>query len=165
MVSYAAWLASKCHCNLAGTRTELESLLQQIRHSGWGATFGIWSSGIKNPYFKYASSPFFNFGSFITFGPLGRRCLLLNTVHIFAVITISLHIRKYATLLHLTWLIVKSWFSHYFYFIPIKAEQLQLYCSLLFYSLFIFYLTTVNGSIMHSCDATTTFICFEQPSC
>jgi len=53
--------------------------------------------------------PFSNFGNWITFGPLRIRCLfyiwttLLSTVHSFAVI-ISLHIRKCAILLHLTWL-------------------------------------------------------------
>ena len=51
-----------------------------------------------------------NFGNWITFGPLRIRCLfyiwttLLIIVHTFAVVAISLHIRKYAILLHLAWL-------------------------------------------------------------
>ena len=53
--------------------------------------------------------PFSNLGNWTTFGPLRLRCLyyiwttLLIIVHTFAVIIISLHIRKYAILLHLVW--------------------------------------------------------------
>jgi len=49
--------------------------------------------------------PFSNFGNWISFGPLRIRCLfyiwtiLLITFHTFAVVVISLHIRKYAILL------------------------------------------------------------------
>jgi len=54
---------------------------------------------------------FSNFGNWISFGPLWRRFLLgyiwttlLITVHTFAAVIISLHIRKSAILLHLAWL-------------------------------------------------------------
>jgi len=46
--------------------------------------------------------PFSNLGNWITVGPLRLRCLfyiwttLLITVHTFAVVIISLHIREYA---------------------------------------------------------------------
>jgi len=53
--------------------------------------------------------PIFHFSNWITFGMLQRMCLfylwtaLLLTVHTFVVI-ISLHIGKYAILVHLVWL-------------------------------------------------------------
>ena len=58
--------------------------------------------------------PFSNFGNWITCGPLRIRCIfciwttLLIIVHTFAVAIISLHIRKYAILLHLAWLNCKN---------------------------------------------------------
>ena len=71
------------------------------------ATFRIWQ---KEPVSEICVVPFSNFGNWITFGPLRMRCLfyiwftLLITVHTFAVVIISLYIRKYAILLHVTWL-------------------------------------------------------------
>ena len=71
------------------------------------ATFSIRQ---KEPVSEICVVPFSNFGNWITFGPLRMRCLfyiwttLLITVYTFAVVIISLHIRKYAILLHLTWL-------------------------------------------------------------
>ena len=61
----------------------------------------------KKPVSQICVVPFSNFGNGITFGPLRMRCLfyiwttLLITVLTFAVVIISLHIRKYAILLHL----------------------------------------------------------------
>jgi len=81
--------------------------------------------------------PFSNFGSWITFGPLWIRRLfhiwttLLITVHTFAVVIISLHIRKYAILFHLAWLNGKKFGFTLFYSIPTKAEQQLLIRSLL----------------------------------
>ena len=72
--------------------------------------------------------PFSNFDSWSTFGPLWINRLfytwttLLITAHTFIVI-ISLHIRKYAILFHLAWLISKKLDFSVFYFIPTKAEQ------------------------------------------
>jgi len=87
------------------------------------ATFRIWSFGKKEPVSQICVVPFYNFDKWITFGPLRIRCLfsiwttLLITVHTFAVVIISLHIGKYAILLHLTWLNSKKLgftpFSHY----------------------------------------------------
>jgi len=71
------------------------------------ATFRIWQ---KEPVSQIRVVPFSNFGNWITFGPLRIRCLfsiwttLLNTVHTFDVVIISLHIRKYAISLRLAWL-------------------------------------------------------------
>jgi len=59
----------------------------------------------KEPVSEICVVPFSNFVNWITFGPLRIRCLfyiwtaLLITVHTFAVVVISLHIRKYAILL------------------------------------------------------------------
>ena len=100
------------------------------------ATFRIWLSGKMNSYVKYVSSNFI-LCDWITFGPLRIKFLfymwttLLTTVHTFAVVLILLHLRKYAILLHLTWLntVVKDGFSNCSYFIPTKVEQ-QLYSSL-----------------------------------
>ena len=64
----------------------------------------------KEPVSEICVVPFSNFGNWITFGPFRIRCLfyiwttLLITVHNFAVVIISLHIWKYAILLHLAWL-------------------------------------------------------------
>jgi len=58
--------------------------------------------------------PFSNFDNWITFDPLRIRRLfyiwttLLITVHTFAVVIVSLHIRKYAILFHLAWLNSKN---------------------------------------------------------
>jgi len=74
------------------------------------STFRIWSSGKKNPYLKYVTSHHLTLANETAFGPLRRRCLfyvwntLFITVHTLAVVIISLHIRKYAILLHLAWL-------------------------------------------------------------
>ena len=71
------------------------------------ATFRIWSSDKKNAYLKYVSSHFLTLATelhLVCFG-LGASYILttlLITVHTFAVVIISLHIRKYAILL--TWL-------------------------------------------------------------
>ena len=71
------------------------------------ATFRI---SQKKPVFHTCVVPFSNFGNWITLGPLRHKYLfyiwttLLITVHTFAVVIISLHIRKYAVLLHLAWL-------------------------------------------------------------
>ena len=73
--------------------------------------------------------PFSNFDSWSIFGPLWIRRLfyiwttLLLTVHTFAVVIISLHMRKYAIFLHLAWLTSKKFGFSLFYFIPTKAEQ------------------------------------------
>jgi len=58
--------------------------------------------------------PFSNFVNWITFGLLQIKCLvyiwttLLITVHTFAVVIISLHMRKLAILLHLAWVNSKN---------------------------------------------------------
>ena len=73
------------------------------------ATFKI---SQKEPVSQICVVPFSNFGSWITFGPPWIRRLfyiwttLLITVHTFAVVIISFHIRKYAIcyLFHLAWL-------------------------------------------------------------
>ena len=73
--------------------------------------------------------PFSNFDSWSTFGPLWISRLfyiwttLLITAHTFAVVIISIHIRKYAILFHLAWLTSKKLGFSIFYFIPTKAEQ------------------------------------------
>ena len=86
------------------------------------ATFNI---SQKEPVTQMCVVPFFNFGSWITFGPLWISRLFYiwtTTVHTFAVI-ISLHIRKYAILFHLAWLNGKKLGFTLFRFIPTKAEQ------------------------------------------
>ena len=69
------------------------------------ATFRIWWSGPRNPRLKCVSSHFLTLAielHLARFG-LGASCTfelhLLITVHTFAVVIISLHIRKYAILL------------------------------------------------------------------
>ena len=78
------------------------------------ATFRIWWSGPRNPRLKCVSSHFLTLAielHLARFG-LGASCTfelhLLITVHTFAVVIISLHIRKYAILLHLAWLNSKN---------------------------------------------------------
>ena len=89
------------------------------------ATFKI---SQKEPVSQMCVVPFSNFGSWITVGPLWIRRLyyiwttLLLTVHTFAVVIISLHVRKYALLFHLAWLNGKKLGFTLFYFIPTKAE-------------------------------------------
>ena len=74
------------------------------------ATLRIWQ---KEPVSQIRVTPFSNSGNWNSFGPLRNRYLfyiwtaLLITVHTFAVILISLHIRKYTILLHLAWLNTK----------------------------------------------------------
>jgi len=64
----------------------------------------------KEPVSQICVVSFSNFGNWITFGPLRRRCLfyiwsmLLITVNTFVVVIISFNIRKYAILFHFAWL-------------------------------------------------------------
>jgi len=68
----------------------------------------------KGPVSQICVVSFSNLGNWITFGPLRLRCLLyiwttfLITVHTFAVVILSLHIRKYAMLLQPAWLQTKK---------------------------------------------------------
>jgi len=69
------------------------------------ATFKSWSSGKKNPYLKYVSSHFLTLANdlhLVRFGVGASylNCIALTTDPTFAVVIISLHIRKYAILLH-----------------------------------------------------------------
>ena len=72
----------------------------------WNVSATFWNLQ-KRPVSQMCVIPFSNLGNFITFGLLWLRCLyyiwttLLITVHTFAVVIISLHIGKYAILVHL----------------------------------------------------------------
>jgi len=74
-----------------------------------GAIFRSWSSGKKKPYLQYVLSNFLTLAIelhlvHIRFGASYIWTTLLITVHTFAVVIISLHIRKCVILLHLAWL-------------------------------------------------------------
>ena len=90
--------------------------------------FRILSSGKKNPCLKYVSSHVLALAvelHLVRFGGSASYIWtpLLITVHTFAVVIISLHIRKYAIMLQLAWLNCKRLGFTLFYFIPTKAEQ------------------------------------------
>jgi len=90
------------------------------------ATFKITE---KNPYLKWVSSHFLTLTVEVHLVRCGLDAsftfstTLLITVHTFAVVIISLHIRKYAILFHLAWLTSKNVGFSLSYFIPTKAEQ------------------------------------------
>jgi len=140
------------------------------------ATFRIWSSGKKNPYLKCVV-PFSKFGNWITFGLPRIRCLfyiwttLLITAHTFAVIIISLHIWKHATLLHLAWLNSKKLGFTLFLLYSHKGWTAALVCDSVYslldsgwvYFFFSVY-STVNctSATSYNCDATITFFLTAQ---
>jgi len=101
-------------------------LFFHFRNVSATAPFRIWSSGKKNTYLKYVSSHFqtlaielhlarFGLGASFTF----ELHSLLITAHTFAVVIISLHMRKCAILHKLAWLNSKklgfTLFSLYFH--------------------------------------------------
>jgi len=82
--------------------------------------------------------PFSNFGNWIAFGPLWIRCLLhiwttlLITVNTFAVVIISLHIRKNDILLPLAWLNNIKFDFTFFLFYSQKGWTAALGCDSVF---------------------------------
>jgi len=97
-------------------------------------SFRIRSSGKKNPLSQMCVVSYSNFGNWIAFGPLRIRCLfyiwttLLITVHTFAFVIISLHIRKYAILFHLAWLNSKKLSFTLFILYSLKGWTAALVC-------------------------------------
>ena len=97
----------------------------------------------KEPVSQICAVSFCNFGNWATFGLLRIKCLfyiwtiLLITVHTFAVVIITLRMRKCAILLHLAWLnILKAGFHTVFALLPQSLNSSSsLWLSLLIYSL------------------------------
>jgi len=120
----------------------------------------------KEPASEICVVPFSNFGNWITSGPLRIRCLLyiwttlLITVYTFAVVIISLHIRKYAILLHLAWLNSKNLGFTLFLLYSHKGWTAAIVCDSV-YSLpdsgFPIQSALPWTAISYKCDATTTF--------
>ena len=119
----------------------------------------IWQ---KEPVSQKCVIPFSNCGSCITFGSLRIRYLfyiwttLLIAVHTFAVIIISLHIRKYAILLHMAWLNSKKLGFILFLLNSHKGWTEALVCDSVY--------STVNCTSVtsYNCDTTIMFLYAQQ---
>jgi len=117
------------------------------------------------------------FGNWITFGPLRITCLfriwttLLIIVDAFAVVIISLHIRKCALLLHLAWLNSKKLGFTFFLLYSHKGWTASLVCDSVYSVLdsgWLYFLlslcSTVNctSATSYNCNATITFFLIPQ---
>jgi len=170
-------LVRKSNMSLLDTSTN-KQLLQKLKSKKFNdSVFYIQNLAIrqKEPVSEICAVTFSNFGNCIAFGPLWIRCLfyiwttLLVTVDTFAVI-ISLHMRKYAILLHLAWLNGKTLGFTFFYFIPTKVELnsiSSLWLSLLSTRLRLNLFSTQStllctSATSYNCDATITFFLIAQ---
>jgi len=109
-------------------KSKIKKLMTRFFLHFWNV-FATFKLSQKQPVSQMCVVPFSTFVSWSTFGALWIRWLfyiwttLLITVHTFAAVIILLHIRKYASLLHLAWLNGKKLGFILFYFISTKAEQ------------------------------------------
>ena len=128
------------------------------------ATFRIWR---KEHVSQISVVPFSTIDNWITFGLLRIRCLfyiwttLLITVHTFAVVIISLHLRKYAILLHLSWLHSKKLEFTLFLLSYHKGWTTALVCCLLS-TIPIYSTANCTSATSYNYDATITFFWIAQ---